>query len=129
MDFLDYIDKGILPAVEILIKHGFITFESCQGGDGHCFSEPTVRFFGSEFDLIRAYEICRCYGLNVFEAKRVFIKEDIYRDNISEKAMPFGIAWANPFNELTFIIHSRTGSIYFQESFAHSLQSGLAPVP
>jgi hypothetical protein len=106
------IDSGILPAVEILNKHGFITFESCQGGKGHYFEMPTVRFIGQEFDLIRAYEICECYGLNVYEAKRVYAKEDVYQDNKSEKAMPFGIAWGSPYNELTFVVHSQTKSIY-----------------
>jgi hypothetical protein len=75
LDFAKYIDPLILPAVEILNTHGFKTFESCQGGEGHCYAEPTVRFFGSDFDLIRAYEICQSYRLNVYEAKRVFIKE------------------------------------------------------
>lgn len=110
----DDIDSLILPAVKILNEHGFETFESCQGGEGHCYSEPTVRFFGSEFDLLRAYEICQCYGLNVSEAKRVFIKEDIYRDNKSANVMPFGVAWGKPFNELTFVIHSKTGTIFFR---------------
>lgn len=68
----DEIDRLILPAVEILNKHGFKTFESCQGGDGHCFPEPTVRFEGSEFDLIRAHEICEYYGLPVAAGRRVF---------------------------------------------------------
>lgn len=111
MDSFEYVDTEIRPVVKILNQHGFETFESCQGGDGHCYNEPTVRFFGNEFDLIRAYEICRCYGFNVYKAKRVFIKEDIYIDNQSEKAMPFGIAWANPFNELVFINHEKTGTI------------------
>lgn len=110
--FKDFIDPLILPAVEVLNIHGFKTFESCQGGEGHCYSEPTVRFFGSEFDLIRAYEICECYGLNVSAAKRVFIKEDIYRDNESANKMPFGVAWGKPFNEITFVIHSKTGTIF-----------------
>jgi hypothetical protein len=111
----DTLDPLIKPVVKLLNSHGFHTFESCQGGEGHCFNEPTVRFFGSEFDLIRAFEICQCYGLNVYEAKRVFIKEDIYRNNKSKHAMPFGIAWANPFNELTFLIHSKTGTIYLAD--------------
>ena len=111
MEFIEGIDTGILPVVKVLNQHGFKTFESCEGGEGHCYNEPTVRFFGSEFDLIRAYEICRCYGFNVYEAKRVFLKEDIYRDNKSENAMPQGIAWGSPFNELVFAVHSKTQTI------------------
>jgi hypothetical protein len=111
---IEGLDLGIAPAVEILNRHGFITFESCQGGEGHCFHEPTVRFFGSEFDLIRAYEVCSCYGLNVYQAKRVYLKEDVYMNNISEQAMPIGIAWGKPFNELVFVIHSETGTIFLR---------------
>ncbi len=106
------IDPLILPAVKILNNHGFETFESCQGGEGHCYHEPTVRFFGDEFSLIRAYETCRCYGLNVSAAKRVFMKVDVYKNNISANEMPFGIAWGEPFNEITFVIHSKTGTIF-----------------
>lgn len=109
---IEHLDPGIAPVVEILNNHGFKTFESCQGGDGHCFVNPTVRFYGSEFDLIRAYEICQCYRINVYEAKRVFLKSDIYKNNQSEKAMPIGIAWDSPYNELTFVIHSVTGTIF-----------------
>lgn len=108
MKFSEYIDPLILPAVEILNKNGFDTFESCQSGEGHCFPEPTVRFWGSEFDLIRAYEICECYGLAVLAAKRVFRKTDFYKDNISLA----GFIWDKPFNEITFVIHSKTGTIF-----------------
>lgn len=109
---IEHLDPGIAPAVEILNNHGFKTFESCQGGEGHIFPRPTVRFYGSEFDLIRAYEFCECYRLNVYEAKRVFCKQDVYHNNKSKKAMPIGIAWGDPYNELTFQIHSDTGTIY-----------------
>ena len=105
--FASFIDAGILPAVEILNKHGFETFESCQGGEGHSFPEPTVRFLGSEFDLIRAYEICECYGLTVLAAKRVYKKADVY----ISKTKHIGFAWEKPFNEITFVIHSKTGTI------------------
>jgi hypothetical protein len=106
------IDKKILPAVEVLNKHGFKTFESCEGGEGHSYAEPTVRFFGSEFDLIRAFEICEVYKLAVLEAKRVYRREDIYKENKSENNIACGASWENPFNELTFVIHSTTGTIY-----------------
>ena len=96
----------------MLINHGFKTFESCQGGKGHCYAEPTVRFHGSEFDLIRAYEICQAYNMVVLEAKRVYRKEDVYEGNVTVNSLPFGIAWSSPFNEITFVIHSKTGTIF-----------------
>lgn len=114
-EILNVVDEGIRPVVEILNNHGFKTFESCEGSDGHCYKEPTVRFYGSEFDLIRAFEICQSYRLNVFEAKRVFVKEDVYQFNESKNAMPFGMAWGSPFNELVFAIHSETGTIFLAD--------------
>lgn len=97
------IDERIRPAVEVLNKHGFKTFESCEGGEGHCFYEPTVRFEGTEFDLIRAYEICQLENLPVYEVKRVFRKSSIYKDNNSYNTLPIGQVWEAPFNEITFI--------------------------
>lgn len=113
--FFENIDPLILPVVKILNAHGFKTFESCQGGEGHCYSDATVRFFGTEFDLIRAYEICQCYKLNVYEVKRVFIKEDIYKNNNSINRMPIGSAWSKPFNEITFLIHQKSGTIFLAD--------------
>ena len=42
----DSLDDGIREAVRILAEAGIETFESCQGGDGHAYSEPTIRFHG-----------------------------------------------------------------------------------
>lgn len=93
------IDPLILPAVEILNKYGFKTFESCQGGDGHCFPQPIVRFEGNEFDLIRAYEICQWYNLYPSEARRVFRKNLAEKD---EKNPDAAALWDKPFNEIVF---------------------------
>lgn len=97
------IDDLILPAVKILNIHGFKTFESCQGGDGHAFFEPTIRFEGSEFDLIRAYEICEIYQLPVFEIKRVYRKTPVYVDDNRPSVRQIGETWDSPFNEITFL--------------------------
>jgi hypothetical protein len=37
---------GIVRAVRILRTAGIPTFESCEGGDGHAFAEPTIKFGG-----------------------------------------------------------------------------------
>ena len=100
---VDGLDEGIKDAVRILRTHGFKTFESCQGGEGHCFFEPTIRFEGTEFDLIRAYTICELYNLPVYQVRRVFRKTSIYKDNNSINALPFGEEWDIPFNEITFL--------------------------
>jgi hypothetical protein len=102
--FPDTVDSLILPAVKILTDHGFKTFESCQGGEGHAFLEPTVRFEGDEFDLIRACEICRFYGLAVCEGRRIFRRTPIYRDDNTPNVRLIGETWDKPFNEITFIL-------------------------
>lgn len=102
------IDPLILPAVKILNEHGFKTFESCQGGEGHAFFEPTIRFEGDEFDIIRACEICRNYGLVVSEGRRIFRQVPIYKDENSPYAVCIGYALDKPFNEITFLIPSQS---------------------
>lgn len=100
--FLD-VDELIRPAVLILNKHGFKTFESCQGGEGHCYPQPTIRFEGSEFDLIRAYEVCEIYKLPVYEAKRVFRKVPLYINDNTPNVCLIGNTWDKPLNEITFL--------------------------
>ena len=48
------IDAGIARAVLALQAAGIETFESCQGGPGHAFLEPTVRFHGGLAEGFRA---------------------------------------------------------------------------
>ena len=98
------LDPLIAPVVEILNSHGFKTFESCQGGEGHCFPEPTVRFEGNEFDLLRAFEICEMYGIAVLSGKRVFRKSPVYKNDMSPDVTQIGHTWESPFNELTFLL-------------------------
>ncbi len=110
MDY-QFVDERIRIPVQILNKHGFETFESCQGGEGHCFSEPTIRFFGSEFDCIRAFELLQAHGLCVYETKRVFRKVDI--DTTNKKTLLRNkVYWDKPFNEIVFSINSQTGTIF-----------------
>lgn len=40
------LDPGILPLVIVLRDAGMETYESCQGGEGHAYPEPTIRFHG-----------------------------------------------------------------------------------
>lgn len=115
VNFSEFIDPLILPAVEVLNTHGFKTYESCQGGEGHCFPEPTVRFEGEEFDLIRAFSVCELYRLNVFAAKKVYMKGSIYSNDNTPEVKEKGSAWSKPFYELTFCIHSKTGTIFLPD--------------
>ena len=41
-DFYRGLDPGISFAVRVLHAYGFETCQSCQGGDGHSYLEPTV---------------------------------------------------------------------------------------
>ena len=41
------LDKGIARAVCILQAAGVETFASCQGGEGHVYDYPTIRFGGT----------------------------------------------------------------------------------
>src|SRR5213596_2261388 len=42
------VDPGIRAAVRVLREAGVETFESCEGGEGHAYTEPTVRFSGGK---------------------------------------------------------------------------------
>lgn len=112
MKDFSFVDEKIRAVVVLLNRHGFKTFESCQGGEGHCFKYPTVRFEGSEFDLIKAHNICEVNNLNVMEGKRVYRKTPLYND----EGVSIGEAWETPFNELIFIESERTGSIYLKHN-------------
>lgn len=96
-----FIDEGIIEAVQVLNKHGFITWESCQGGDGHCFELPTVRFWGNEFDLIRACRICENYDFKLYQANRVYRTAEIATGDTN--ICPKGEVWDVPFNEIIFV--------------------------
>jgi hypothetical protein len=66
------LDPGIRAAVEALRAGGIETFESCQGGEGHAYPEPTVRFFGNKAEGMRALAVAIEAGLRVSELRRVW---------------------------------------------------------
>lgn len=70
------LDPGISKAVMILRREGIETYESCEGGSGHAYSEPTVRFHGEYGDGFKAFAIAKTYGLLVSELRRVYSHED-----------------------------------------------------
>lgn len=69
---LNHLDKGIKEAVLVLREHGVETIESCEGGNGHAFTEPTVRFCGGKAEGYRALSVALQYGLRVVELRRVW---------------------------------------------------------
>jgi hypothetical protein len=70
------LDAGIRRYVLVLRSEGIDTYESCQGGQGHAFPEPTVRFHGNAHEGFRAYTIAMNYGLPVFSLRRTYLVND-----------------------------------------------------
>lgn len=66
------LDPGIVHAVEVLRAGGVETFESCQGGPGHAYPEPTVRFHGEPSEGFRALAVAMKMRLPVAELRRVW---------------------------------------------------------
>jgi hypothetical protein len=65
-----HLDRGIARAVRVLMEAGIETFESCEGGPGHAFPEPTVRFFGHREEGFRALAVALQNGLRVAFLRR-----------------------------------------------------------
>ena len=59
------LDKGIEREVHVLMEGGVETFESCEGGSGHPFPEPTIRFHGDRHEGFRVLTIAMQNDLNV----------------------------------------------------------------
>lgn len=70
------IDAGIIPMVEVLFANGIETFESCEGGNGHAFPEPTVRFHGNAWAGLKAFGVAMEHGLPVLAVKRSYAVVD-----------------------------------------------------
>ena len=64
------LDEGIRYATELLRAYGFHTYESCEGGEGHAYREPTVRFKGSSTIGYAAISTMFMYGLPVRALRR-----------------------------------------------------------
>lgn len=64
------LDKGIKGAVRILMEAGIPTTESCEGGEGHAWGEPTIRFQGGPEMGFLAYAVALYHGLPVSEIRR-----------------------------------------------------------
>jgi len=84
------LDNKIRPIVRTLHKHGVETFESCEGGHGHAFYEPTVRFHGGQPEGFRALAVALQNGLKVSELRRYYSLID---------GEPVGPYW-----EMTFVL-------------------------
>lgn len=72
IEFSPPLDKGIEKAVHVLVAAGIETFESCEGGEGHSYPEPTVRFYGGKGEGFRALSVALKAGLQVGDLRRVW---------------------------------------------------------
>jgi hypothetical protein len=68
----DFVDAGIRREVTILSQNGVETFESCEGGPGHTFPEPTIRFCGDRAAGFKALAIALTYGLRPMALRRCY---------------------------------------------------------
>ena len=84
------LDKGIARAVMILRSGGVETFESCEGGPGHSYPEPTIRFHGEYADGFRAYGLAVSNDLPVYSLRR------IYQHQSGELKGPWGDDFRHP---------------------------------
>jgi hypothetical protein len=83
------VDPGIAHEVRVLWDNGVTTTESCQGGPGHSFPEPTVCFTGDACEGLRALTVALQNGLPVFQLRQVWTVQD---------RLPYGPEW-----QLTFV--------------------------
>jgi hypothetical protein len=64
------LDRAISYAVKVLRDGGVETFESCEGGPGHAFPEPTIRFHGGPEAGFLALACAQRNNLPVAELRR-----------------------------------------------------------
>jgi hypothetical protein len=74
------LDPAIAPMVRVLRSAGVPTDESCEGGDGHAFSEPTISFRGDYQEGLAALALALRYQhecrLRVSELRRTWRMDD-----------------------------------------------------
>ena len=68
----DGLDAGVRDAVRVLRAAGVETFESCEGGPGHGYPEPTIRFHGERAAAWHALGVAQAHGLAVYEVRRTW---------------------------------------------------------
>lgn len=64
------LDLGIVRAVKALRDAGIHTVESCEGGPGHAYADPTVKIHGTHGDGWRALSVCMDHRLPVVQLNR-----------------------------------------------------------
>ena len=109
------LDREISYAVKVLRDAGVETYESCEGGKGHAFLGPTVRFHGDKAAGLRAVSVALQHGLPVSELHRLW---SVIDGELS------GPTW-----ELTFFPRDRLVRVQRQAERAGLLAEVADPVP
>jgi hypothetical protein len=71
-DWLRSLDPGVARYVDVLDRAGVETFESCEGGVGHSYAEPAIRFYGARGEGFRALALALDNGLPVRAVRRIW---------------------------------------------------------
>lgn len=74
--WLPELGPGIAPYVDALRAEGVETFESCEGGDGHAYAEPTVIFAGEREEGFRALAVALRHRFPVQAVRRYWVIVD-----------------------------------------------------
>ena len=75
------LDRGIEKAVRTLQANDIETFESCEGGEGRAYPEPTVCFTGGREAGWRAVGLWLAYGFQILCLRRVWYVLDANEPN------------------------------------------------
>jgi len=75
-DYEPPLDVGIAKYVKVLRNAGIETYESCQGGRGHSYPEPAVRFHGEHSEGFRALAVALQAQLPVSMLSRFWSIQD-----------------------------------------------------
>jgi hypothetical protein len=67
---VNQLDPGVAAYVVALRAAGIETYESCEGGEGHAYPEPTVRFHGQRGEGFRALSVALDNALPVRAIRR-----------------------------------------------------------
>lgn len=83
--WLASLDPGVAPYVDVLDAAGIETYESCEGGEGHSYAEPAVRFYGERGEGFRALAVALQHGFPVRAVRRIW--------TVDEDGHPRGPRW------------------------------------
>jgi hypothetical protein len=75
-DWIASLDPGVARYVDVLDTNGIETYESCEGGAGHSYPQPAVRFHGEFPEGFRALAVALEHGLPIRALHRCWHVQD-----------------------------------------------------